>query len=356
MLPPLDDLGMSSKEMKSDVKNEQVITSVALCSYNGGRFIHAQLSSILGQTQLPDEVVICDDNSTDKTIEIIRRTMSDFGGEFKLVQNGETLGYARNFEKCISLCSGEIIFLSDQDDVWLPEKIAKTNEAMSRSPDTGMIFSDGKVLNDDLEDSGYTIYGRHGIPELEQHQIVSSMLKRDVWIKGCTMAVRSELRKYLFPVCAGLWGHDWWMAFVSAVISRITFLDEPLMLYRRHPSTSGADPYLSKGVFRTIRRHGKKFLSAPDDTEYRRWDEMAAHLEAISGVANDKEADWEEILQSGIEMVKKRRRFEKYRIELRLKNPLFRILPATKLFLSGRYGNYGYKLKSYLKDLVYSDA
>ncbi len=140
------------------------------------------------------------------------------------------------------------------------------------------------------------------------------------------------------------------------MISRIVFLDEPLMLYRRHPSTSGADPYLSEGFLRTVRRYRKKFLAAPDDREYRRWNEMAAHLESISGVENDKEVEWEEILQSGIEMVKKRRHFEKNRIELRRKNPLLRILPATKLFLSGHYGTYGYKLKSYLKDLVYSNA
>lgn len=356
MLPLLEDFGISTEEIKTDMKNGRVITSVALCSYNGERFIHAQLNSILEQTQLPDEVVICDDNSSDKTVEIIERTMLDFGGKFKLVQNDETLGYVRNFEKCISLCSGEIIFLSDQDDIWLAEKIAKTYGVMSRSPETGMTFSDGTVVDENLKDSGYTLYGKHGIPEMERHQIVSSMLKRDVWIKGCTIAFRSELRKYLYPGSAGSWGHDWWIAFIAAVISRIDFLDEPLMLYRRHSSTSGADPYLSEGFLRTVRRYGKKILAAPDDREYRRWNEMAAHLESISDIENDNEVNMEEILQSGIDTVKKRRDFEKNRVELRWKNPFLRVLPATKLLLSGCYGIYGYKFKSYLKDLVYNNA
>src|SRR5687767_8613501 len=99
--------------------------SVALCSYNGAAYIAEQLRSIAEQTLLPEELVICDDGSSDSTVAIIRAFASEAPFKVLLFQNEQKLGVARNFQKALSLCTGDIIAMSDQDDVWMPIKLEK---------------------------------------------------------------------------------------------------------------------------------------------------------------------------------------------------------------------------------------
>ncbi len=100
-------------------------TSVAMCTYNGESYLDEQLQSILEQTEPIDEIVICDDGSIDKTLSIIEKFIKA-GTPIRLILNQKNLGYTRNFEKAICLCSGDIIFLADQDDIWMPEKVKKS--------------------------------------------------------------------------------------------------------------------------------------------------------------------------------------------------------------------------------------
>lgn len=95
-----------------------MMNSVAMCTYNGEKYIKEQLESIIHQTLPPDEIIICDDGSNDHTISAIKETMRVWRGSWMLVQNEKNLGYKKNFQKAISLCQGDIIYLSDQDDVW----------------------------------------------------------------------------------------------------------------------------------------------------------------------------------------------------------------------------------------------
>ena len=97
--------------------------SVALCTYNGETFIDQQINSILNQTLKVDEIVVCDDISKDNTIKIIQEYSLKFPDIFKIYINESNIGSVKNFEKAISLCTGEIIFLSDQDDVWELNKV-----------------------------------------------------------------------------------------------------------------------------------------------------------------------------------------------------------------------------------------
>ena len=100
--------------------------SVALCTYNGEKFIAEQLESIARQTVLPDELIICDDRSADQTVQILHEFANKAPFPVSIYHNETTLGVIRNFEQAISLCKGEYIALADQDDVWLPEKIEKS--------------------------------------------------------------------------------------------------------------------------------------------------------------------------------------------------------------------------------------
>ena len=99
--------------------------SVALCTYNGEKYIKEQLESILNQTVAIDEIIICDDRSNDKTTAIIEQFQAEYPDKISLHKNHANLGSTKNFEKSISICTGDYIFLSDQDDIWKANKVEK---------------------------------------------------------------------------------------------------------------------------------------------------------------------------------------------------------------------------------------
>lgn len=103
--------------------------SVAMCTYNGSAFLQEQLDSIAAQTRLPDELVICDDGSSDSTVDIVERFAHGVSFRVQLFRNPQNLGSTRNFEQAMRLCTGDLIALSDQDDVWMPEKLARQKQS-----------------------------------------------------------------------------------------------------------------------------------------------------------------------------------------------------------------------------------
>src|SRR5258708_29962312 len=121
--------------------NEQRI-SVAMCTYNGARFLAQQLESIVAQTRLPDELVVCDDVSADESPEIIRKFAKNAPFPVRLELNEKNLGSSKNFEKAIGLCRGGLIALADQDDVWKPQKLAVLETVLENHPEVGYAFSD----------------------------------------------------------------------------------------------------------------------------------------------------------------------------------------------------------------------
>ena len=124
--------------------------SVALCTYNGARYIFAQIESIFKQTLPPDEIIICDDGSNDGTPEII----GDIIGaprdiDIQLIKNDINLGYVRNFEKAVGLCTGDVIFLSDQDDIWFPERIELMVKPFAENNDIGLYTAMRRLWTND---------------------------------------------------------------------------------------------------------------------------------------------------------------------------------------------------------------
>lgn len=124
--------------------------SVAMCTFNGEKYIKEQIESIINQSLIPDEIVICDDCSKDNTVNIIKETLDNWSGKVHLVVNEKNLGYRKNFEKAISLCNGDIIFLSDQDDVWNRNKIEIMVNALNNS-DAILAFHDVEVVDENLK-------------------------------------------------------------------------------------------------------------------------------------------------------------------------------------------------------------
>src|SRR5690349_20095217 len=127
--------------------NEKPI-SVAMCTYNGARFLPEQLESIAAQTRLPGELVVCDDRSTDESAEIVRDFARRSPFSVRLEINQENLGSTKNFEKAIGLCQGEIIALADQDDVWHGQKLSCLAGVLENDDRIGAVFSDAELIEE----------------------------------------------------------------------------------------------------------------------------------------------------------------------------------------------------------------
>src|SRR5258708_997920 len=132
--------------------------SVAMCTYNGVRFLPEQLESIAAQTRLPDELVVCDDRSTDESVEIIRQFAHRAPFAVRLEINANNRGVTKNFQKAIELCQGDVIALADQDDVWKAQKLQRIVEALEKSPQCILVFSDGECIDGAGLELGFTLW------------------------------------------------------------------------------------------------------------------------------------------------------------------------------------------------------
>ena len=132
--------------------------SVALATCNGARFLRAQLASIGAQTRPPDEIVACDDASEDETLRVLRSFADEAALPVRIESNQPRLGITRNFERAISLCTGDVIFLADQDDVWKRDKIRTLIDVLADRPGVGAVFSNGEVVDADGKPLGQSLW------------------------------------------------------------------------------------------------------------------------------------------------------------------------------------------------------
>lgn len=213
--------------------------SVALCTYNGARFLSEQLASLLAQTRLPSELVVCDDDSTDKTLQILADFQSDAPFPMRIHVNPVNLGPAKNFEQAISLCEGDLIALCDQDDVWLPEKLDEAESLFNKFPDVDAVFSDGEVVNAELRPLKYTLWSQVGFTFAERQMMVNGrgldVLLKHVTVTGATLTIRASLRQRVLPIPPG-WMHDAWIALIASASGGLRTIPAPLILYRQHDS------------------------------------------------------------------------------------------------------------------------
>lgn len=211
--------------------------SVALCTYNGEEYLGEQLESILQQTRKPDELVICDDRSSDSTWSILEEFAKQAPFKVRLVRNDSNLGSTENFAKAIGLCDGDIIFMSDQDDFWLPKKLATIMAVFQAQPDCQMVFSDSMVADEQLRPGGKTLwqmldFSKEEHAEFLQNSGANVLMRRNV-ATGATMAVSRQGLRHVFPFSEA-WVHDEWMAFLIAASGKVRLIDEPLIYYRQH--------------------------------------------------------------------------------------------------------------------------
>ena len=210
--------------------------SIAMTTYNGARYVEAQLASLVSQTLLPYEIIVCDDVSTDNTVEVVRRFSADSAVPIKLQLNPKSLGWAANFMAAAALCSGDLIAFCDQDDVWYPQKLA-TVIKFFEDPDTVMVCHDAAIVDADLN-------FMRPLMRLPPNLTFFKPLELSPWSNalGFTQVIRRRLLQQ-----SNLWrdsldhdrrpspmAHDQWFSFLASVLGTMVYIPDALASYRQH--------------------------------------------------------------------------------------------------------------------------
>lgn len=208
--------------------------SIALCTYNGERFLQEQLDSLAAQTRLPDEVVVGDDGSTDGTMEILERWAETVPFPVRIQKNENSLKAAGNFYATIERCTGDLIFLCDQDDVWLPEKLEKMTDIFARRPEVGLMYCQADTIDQNGQPLGVSrskISRAHIM--VSGWPLISPFCVRHNNPPGCCAAIRTSCVLLILPFNRNF-PHDMFFYLRLPAVSEIVTLPEPLIRYRFH--------------------------------------------------------------------------------------------------------------------------
>lgn len=210
--------------------------SVALCTFNGEKFLEEQLDSILSQTVLPNEIIVCDDVSEDSTFEILQKYQNQYPSIFQIHRNNENLGYVKNFEKAMVLCSGDLILLCDQDDVWKKDKIESIQNTIIENPKINVIchnielFGESNIPEKDYWKTRNFVPNKSNIEILEMVFLVGNIFP------GMSMAITKEAKQKYLPLkkLNNLIIHDFELIIQSCKDKSFYLQNEILGKYRLH--------------------------------------------------------------------------------------------------------------------------
>ena len=233
--------------------NKQTI-SVGMTTYNSEKFVEEQLESIFSQSIKPDEIVICDDQSTDRTMAVI----TEFANRhttipIRIYENETNLGCLRNYEQCFMLCQGEIIIPCDSDDVWLDEKIRRIVEVF-QSDEVVYAFHEISVTDEHLNVTKPYYYKGTSISSdyMDPEKIIIRDIQRKGIPNGMAIAFRRSLLKDIIPFYIE---HDGWIDACAPLYGKVAFIPEVLAFYRRHTGNLSGH---HRGTFYAALYHTKK--------------------------------------------------------------------------------------------------
>lgn len=315
----------------------RLAVSVALCTYNGARFLDRQLASLVEQTRPPDEIVILDDRSSDDTFGKLEHFAGTSPLPVRLARNSENLGYVRNFEAALSATTGAILMPCDQDDVWHPDKIERLAAAIEIDERVMLAHGDGRLIDAAGEPLGATMFEALRLTARERRVVdmgnaLRAQLRRNL-VTGAACALRRAVLDAARPFPTHL-VHDDWLATTAAMLGRIVRIDAPLIDYRQHEGNQLGIP------LRTVAAHVQH--RPPRDLL---WQRAAARLLSFEGLAerlarNDAEA-----------MIELHQRHFTARAQLP-KSRLARLPIVAAEALSGRYHECSNGWLSIVRDLV----
>ncbi len=207
--------------------------SVALCTYNGEKYIEEQLNTIIAQTRRPDEIVVSDDGSSDRTLEIAGSVLAGSGIAHLVLKNEGKHGVVGNFHNAMSHCSGDVIFTSDQDDMWREDKVELMIRPFEESEENVLVFSNALLVDGEGKSLGGDLWSTLSFrPERAKGDMFGLLLNRCV-VTGAAMALRRSLFE-LGGMAPQGWLHDGWFAVNAVLVGKLCPIDEQLLFYRQH--------------------------------------------------------------------------------------------------------------------------
>jgi glycosyltransferase involved in cell wall biosynthesis len=217
--------------------------SVVMATYNGMPYLSEQLRSVLAQLLPDDELIIVDDGSQDGSLELINDLLSPL---VRCVRNSQNLGVIGTFERGLLMSSNDIVFLCDQDDVWLPGKRDAVVQAFDKDPNLWIVISDAELIDARGEVTEPSFMAmRGGFRGSFWQTMVSNRYL------GCAMAVRRELLCVALPIPRQVPMHDMWFGALASMLGSVHFIPRPLIQYRRHDGN--ASPSRSQNWMRMVR-------------------------------------------------------------------------------------------------------
>ncbi|WEN16917.1 glycosyltransferase family 2 protein [Rhodanobacter sp. AS-Z3] len=323
-------------------------TSIVICTYNGAAYLQAQLDSLLGQTLLPDEIVVGDDGSTDATMEMLatfKAYAEQAGVTIQLRQNSQNLGYVENFSVGLRQASGELLFLCDQDDVWYPDKLARMVAAFEAKPGLLLLHSDARLVDAQGASLNFSMFEALSLTAREKQAIhvgaAFDVVLRRCFVTGATAAIRCELVDLALPV-APEWIHDEWLAAVASAVGQVDCIDDVLIDYRQH---------------------GANQVGARKRTLAMKWRELAMPRgEQLSGEARRLQRLEQFLRQAGFagavdranQVEQKRVHFER-RAAMGRRARWRRVPTIVREARMGFYKRYGTGVRAMLRDLLRND-
>ena len=260
-----------------------------------------------------------------------------------LVINEYILGTTRNYEKCIQLCTGDLIVLSDQDDYWYFDRLMATESVMIDRPDAGALFADADIVDDDLNPLGYrlwkVVHFSHRLRrQFVQDNAFEALIAHNV-VTGATMAFRANFRPLVCPI-PSLWMHDGWIGILVAAMANVIYIDRPLIKYRQHSVQQlGARK-------RSISAH---LASAQASSNYTVYKHMPVQYRLVydrlqeatkHGLSQKQQA----LLQAKINHMDRRSELSN--------SHLRRVYTIAKEMVLNRYRRYGYGWRGVIRDLL----
>lgn len=319
--------------------------SVALCTHNGEPYVGEQVRSILDQVPAAAELVVGDDASTDGTVAVIRAAVGRHRAEhpgstidLRIIERDAPLGVTRNFEQTIAACSGDIVALSDQDDVWPAGRLARLLPLFADSA-VLLVHTDARLVDADGRDSGRRLLATlEASPRerelLERGAALEVLIRRNL-VTGATVLLRRDLAERSMPFPES-WVHDEWLAMMAAVEGGLRLVPEPWLDYRQH---------------------GANVIGASEVTWARRWerlreprDERAGRLVARAGALVDRLAQRPDCA-AALRVARAKLAHEQARATMPRAQPL-RVPSILAGVVAGRYSRYSRGAIDIARDLV----
>lgn len=322
--------------------------SVALCTYNGAPFIEQQLRSILTQTVLPQQIVISDDASSDDTLAIVSQVLDELDDgdparaiAVEILSNAAPLGVVANFQQAMLACWGELIALSDQDDVWHPDRLAVAVARFDKSESLMLVHADARLIDATGNPLGHSLFDALGISAGERAEAAAGdelavLLRRNL-VTGASTMVRRRVLDAAVPF-APLWVHDEWLAVIATSIGTGELIDTELVDYRQHGGNQiGVEKLGLRGKFGRIvePRNGRNVYLA------NRTALLVDRLESLGALARPDA------------LARSQEKLAHLRVRAALSpRRIARLVPVLREAATGRYARYSRGWGDVLRDLL----